>query len=415
MTFSRRLLLAGFAVGAPAAAAQPVRDQTDKADSALLDVRDAGSLSPDSDNTSTFDGALAGAAASGKAGIFIPPGRWPGSIIVKQDNVRIVGAGRPVWTGSALAGGTIIVGGIENRRVGTEIGHLGVDQSTVSSTIIDGLHSGGASDEIAVGYYYHDLAFLGRGYSGGKSAHALLMQNGTNSIVERILAIRYAHGVAVRMSRAHVRDIETIDMEASSVIFKSDSMSGKNDCIGSSLDGLSAKTTAPRRNANIIIESRGTGKSTRNIRVQNVLSEGSASATITVDKDPGGEVDNVLVSNVTSDGCSADRAFAIIHGTNITLSTCIAKDNAGFSFRNSAATGVKLFGCVSINAKAAAYFQDAPFDFAQINNEIIGAKISGAQVGRGKLTTKLQDGLLEYDGTSLYFTTGGVRRIVNFS
>lgn len=370
-------------------------------------------LSPVSDNTAAFTAALVTQSITGQT-IFVPTGSWPGNFTIGTNNARIVGAGMPYCDGTTMSGGTIIKGTITysaSGKNGAEIGFLGLDQSGLANSVVDGINLGSTN-----GFYVHDVACLGRGFAVGASAHAFITQGGLVGRFERIQSFNYDHGCAVRSSRIIGDSIYTQNCEADAVVFKSDiaANTGFNDCLDCAFTNIIALGIAASTSAAIYFNAAGDATtSVQRITVSNVISDGGiiASVKTAINNTGVGILKDIQCNNISSVNNLDNRAFGIIDGDGIELNNCLARNSAGFSYRNSNATNTYLNNCISITPSAGDSF--GTWTYAQINNTIVGvafgttvfqdtpASTRGAvKIGTGAATADAQSTLYRYSGVA---------------
>jgi len=194
-------------------------------------------LSATLDNTAIFDSYIS-ALTDGQT-LQLPAGNWLGDLVFTKSNIRIFGAGKPIKSGTVLAGGTIIRGRVFCiDATNVELAYFGLDQTTLASGVINGFQGGTTgADTTDLALYIHDCVTLGRGYleSHGyadvNSQHAYLVQCGKNVRIERCHAYYYGHGYAIRVSDYVGMDNYCEDTELDAVIFKSDVSGTPNNCL----------------------------------------------------------------------------------------------------------------------------------------------------------------------------------------
>jgi len=379
-----------------------IRHDVNSIASSAFDVRAIGTLSSSEDNTALFAAAL---AASPNGRIFIPAGRWPGSITLTANGQGVIGAGKPRYDGTSLVGGTVIVGTVlPGVYRGVELGHFGVDQSTLDASFIDGFRAGGADVDLDANW--HDLAALGRGYAVNDSRHAFLIQGGRNCRLHNLYGYKYAHIVAYRASEGVITNIFGEDSETSVLVFKSDSGSGyAQDCVNNRASNIYGRTTgafAPK----LMIESYA-DRVTKNIVIDNVVLEGGSSemhVRITQDLTGGATcvTSQIKINNLVSvNNGYSDRAVGVIGASDVTITNGTVINATGASFKISTAPTTKLIGCTSINPGAE--HVNGTFQVSEVNGTYSRLSFSDGQV----LSGAVDPGNVSADGTLTFYRNAG--------
>lgn len=377
-----------------------------------VDVREFGSLSTSNDNSALFAAAVAGVPVGST--IFIPPGSYPGSISINRDYVNISGGGKPIYNGSAMVGGTIIKGAISAYSKGVTISNLGVDQSATADT--DGIVSGYGDETAFNDNYFYNISILGRGYANG-SLHGVITQAGGRVYYDRISVYKFGHGQVIRCREGHISRGYVEDADLDAYIFKSADTFPANNCYDSSLTDCVARAPTSGKRANLIIQGDTAGYLTRNIVVNGFYSEGSSEKAVQF-IGTAGTVRDVTLNAITVAGCTATRAFAFEGGANITAIGCNVYDAPAYSYGGDGASGVRLIGCVSRGPTAG--HRIGTFGFSQINGKVyaepgVATDDPPFVLQSGTLANGLVNGGLEFDGTFLYFTVGGVRKKITMA
>ncbi len=162
--------------------------------------------------------SLAVAACTGGETIFIAPGIYVENVAVNLNNVTLWGSGQPEWTGSGLAGGTIIQGYINlYNNSGQTIRDLGIDGSGLSSSN-NGINSTATSENTFRKFL--NLTIWGPG--GGMLTHGIY-GSGHHNLFQNIKCIDWYHGTAIHGSFTEMNNLYYYRCVGTSLVIKAKS------------------------------------------------------------------------------------------------------------------------------------------------------------------------------------------------
>jgi hypothetical protein len=122
---------------------------------------DAGFHGKTAANRFTTISAAMTAATAGSI-IHVAPGTYTENVTFSQINIKLIGAGRPSWDGTDLAGGTIIIGLINcASKRGAAVRDLGVDIRTTAQ--VDAIESGTTAQHTNLGQSFRNIVAIGKG------------------------------------------------------------------------------------------------------------------------------------------------------------------------------------------------------------------------------------------------------------
>jgi hypothetical protein len=287
-------------------------------------------------------------AASAGSIIYVAPGTYTEDVTFSQINIKLIGAGRPSWDGSALAGGTIIIGMIDcAAKRGAAVRDLGIDIRTTAQ--VDAIESGTTASTTNLGQSFHNIVAIGKGAAVSLDrGHGILNESGSGAMISHCKFYLWYHGIALRCSDATVSDCYFFSCLSDAVVIKSDTGSGNawrntiTNCIIDGTTGFSAG--GPMR-----VQSNNASFTTRYNTISNVVANNVSEASVIIQQ-VAGTCSNVLVSNVVSynAGDVGTRAdFDIDTATDILLTNCMSANRAaGFGFR-STGSRVRAINCSS--------------------------------------------------------------------
>ena len=270
-------------------------------------------------------------------------------------SIRIIGAGRPYYSGSTLVGGTIIRGevNIQDQR-NAEISDLGINAVGLAAASYPNGITGGSTTLNDTTSPMNQMArrvmMLGRGFaSGGNQQHGFLFQNGRGFTVEDCVVYNTLNAYISRASGALFRFSKSFNAEASAVLFKSATSGGANDALDNTALCMEGYATADGFSANFTSQAEDGSKITRNSKFIGCTADASGTTTgqavFRVDS-----VSTIAANRGTtfaacaSKGDRAGNAFLV--GDNfsegVAFVACNAEDFGGLSFRSNATGATNL-------------------------------------------------------------------------
>ena len=299
-----------------------------------VNVKDYGAKGNGTSNDSAaFESALK-AADSLHLPLYIPVGFYKTSILIRYDNIAIVGQQQP---NEHLTDGAVIIGKINcNQKKNVSISNLGIDsRGQLQATDGGALVSGNNSDSITLHQQFNHITIIGDGYFG--YSHGLLCQAGTDIVIKNIIVSNFYHGIAARSSNIIIDSIKAIDCGFTSVIVKS-AESYNSHTYNVSINHITitgSSNNAYSRGGEVLIQSYEDISTTEGITVQNVNSSNGGISCVAVEQVKG-KINNVLISNCTSvnQGDTNTRAcYDVAGGSNITFENCSSDNALGFGYR----------------------------------------------------------------------------------
>jgi hypothetical protein len=290
--------------------------------------------------------SLALAACTGGETILIAPGRYVENAGFGANNITLLGSGQPEWTGSGLAGGTIIQGYMNLfATIGATVRDLGLDCSGVASGT-NGIGSTAATENTY--RVFMNLTIWGNGDAG--LAHGIY-GSGHHNLYHNIKCIDWYTGIAIHGSYAVINGyyayrctgfslvikgksgINVEHVNVSNVVLEGDTSSG-NTYLAAPLDIQTANSCI-----------------TRYVHLNNIsFLNGKQAALYIHQGDATGTISDISVTNMTSvnqKDLPLQGDFAIRYGSRITLTNCrsIARQSLVFGFTQIAPADVSLFAC----------------------------------------------------------------------
>lgn len=298
-----------------------------------------------------------------------------GNQVIKRNNIKIIGSGRPTYDGTTIYGGTILAGSFDfSGDVGIEVAYLGLDLRSINHNAI---YLGGGVGDINLNCYVHDIIYVGNGSS---TYHGINVESQARKgiTISHVAGYKFAHGIAVRSSGITINDVYMKDMVLTGVIFKSDTVSAygspldtasypSNNAYDDKLNNATFYSSDTTKSSALIIIGNATGTNVGRIQVNNVTSIGGNAPALTINDVTGTSLNNVTIDGFIATGTRNLSAIKFQAGNNITLTNCIVENAESYSFLNTAANNVVLANCLSVNPGNADL--SGNFAYANINGQ----------------------------------------------
>jgi hypothetical protein len=266
--------------------------------------------------------------------LFIPNGKYRVRLQLMYDSLEIIGESRP---DTSMKSGVVILGLIDaNFKRHTKLRNLGIDSRGQLLPKDDAALTSGA--DAANDPLYQDfsnITVVGDGYHDYK--HGVLCFSGQEITLKNIHVVHFYHGIALRSSKITV-DSAIIDYCGfTSVIAKADEgMNRVTEQISISNITINGDPAdAYRRGGAVMVQSFSPSSITRNIKIENIVSNFGGVATVLVEQ-RNGQVSNVSIKNCKaySSGDNPVRAaFYVQGGTGIHFLNCTARNATGIGYR----------------------------------------------------------------------------------
>ena len=266
--------------------------------------------------------------------ILIPNGKYRVRLQLMYDSLEIIGESRP---DTSMKSGVVILGLIDaNFKRHTKVRNLGIDSRGQLLPKDDAALTSGA--DAANDPLYQDfsnITVVGDGYHDYK--HGVLCFSGQEITLKNIHVVHFYHGIALRSSKITV-DSAIIDYCGfTSVIAKADEgMNRVTEQISISNITINGDPVdAYRRGGAVMVQSFSPSSITRNIQIENIVSNFGGVATVLVEQ-RNGQVSNVSIKNCKaySSGDNPVRAaFDVQGGTGIHFLNCTARNATGIGYR----------------------------------------------------------------------------------
>lgn len=304
--------------------------------------------------------------------IKIASGPYIEDITFGQNNVLLVGAGKPYFDGTDLIGGTIIKGQINcNGKIGATLKDLGVDIRAHAQDDAIYNSTGGTTPKYQ---RFENLRVVGKGSAtAGDRGHGILLQSGGYNSVTNCDFHLWYHGLAFRCSHSTVTNSRFYSCFSDAVIIKSDTGSEDADyCLIGDCESIGTTGSAYDRAGPFKVESAHASYHSNHITIDNCVCQNTAEAAVLITK-TAGAITDVLVSNVTETGGgdSAGRAqFDVDSATVVNFVNCHSTSrSAGYGFRaRGTAAQIRVVGCVadSTGAGQSTTADTGTFDYLDI-------------------------------------------------
>lgn len=339
--------------------------------SEVYNVKDFGATPDDSvDDTESILKAIE-KAAKGTGVVYFPSGVYKANIVVNFDNISIKGENAPTYdqVNNSLVNGTVIKGKINcNGKVKCSVTDLGVDATGLSD---DGIISGQEMDTEPLYQNFKNLTIIGDGYQA--MDHALLLQAGSHIWVENIKMYNFFHGLAIRASYVHAKDIYAYQCGGTSVIVKSALGNEITEDVNINGVVIEGDPTDPfKMGGQVHVQSWDDNTITQNVTINNVVGNNTGEGTILVTQVKG-ITKNITIMNVESNVSGHDEsraAFDISGASDVIFFNCKSEGAKGYAFRSrDGAKNIKVYNSNANNS----FLGDSigEFNHLELNDEIV--------------------------------------------
>lgn len=318
---------------------------------------------------SAFVKAMNAAHAQNKI-LFIPVGTYVANIRLTWDDLKIQGQKQPEYNNSngTLLNGALILGSLNaNAKRNIVISDLGIQSKD------DALVTGDGASALVLNQEYKNISLAGAGYLAYN--HGFLSYAGGHLKLTNINVYNFYHGIALRCSNVVVDSVNTVNCGFTSIVVKS--APGGNELAENIVIKNVNVTGNPKdpfsRGGAIMVQAFTDNCITRHISISNIKSEHAGVATILIEQNDTGKIEDVTVTHCTGSdaGDSNVRAtYDITGGTDITLSDCTSLNSNGIGFRcGTNVRNVKVISSLESGSQVAQW--KGNFTYLQLNGKEI--------------------------------------------